>query len=48
MQLITVADRDMYKNKWLRKHPGERPELYEYPAESSDVVERFFSTPSAK
>lgn len=48
VQLITVADRDMYKNKWLRKHPGERPELYEYQEESSDVVERFFSTPSAK
>jgi diguanylate cyclase (GGDEF)-like protein len=32
-QLLTVADRDMYKNKWVRKHPDLRPELYEYPAD---------------
>ncbi len=44
IQLITVADRDMYKNKWLRKHPGVRPELYEYPSRDRDVVERLFST----
>jgi diguanylate cyclase (GGDEF)-like protein len=31
-QLMNAADRDMYKNKWLRKNPNERPELYEYPA----------------
>ena len=44
VQLITVADRDMYKNKWIRKHPGVRPELYEYPAQDRSVVERLFST----
>lgn len=35
-KLISVADRDMYKNKWLRKHPEERPELYEYPSTQED------------
>lgn len=45
VQLITVADRDMYKNKWLRKHPGVRPELYEYRSDSSEIVERLFATP---
>lgn len=31
-QLLDAADRDLYKNKWIRKHPNERLELYEYPA----------------
>lgn len=31
-QLLDVADRDLYKNKWTRKNPEARPELYEYPA----------------
>jgi diguanylate cyclase (GGDEF)-like protein len=39
-QLVNVADRDMYKNKWIRKHPDLRPELYEYPAQDRDAVER--------
>ncbi|HEV7237751.1 MAG TPA: diguanylate cyclase [Thermoanaerobaculia bacterium] len=30
-QLLDVADRDLYAKKWLKKHPNERPELYEYP-----------------
>jgi two-component system cell cycle response regulator len=31
-RLLDVADRDLYKNKWLRKHPEERrPSLYLYP-----------------
>jgi diguanylate cyclase (GGDEF)-like protein len=38
--LVEAADRDMYKNKWIRKHPDLRPELYEYPADDRDVVER--------
>jgi len=29
-QLITAGDRDLYKNKWLRKHPDVDPSLYEY------------------
>jgi len=39
-RLLSVADRDMYKNKWVRKHPDLRPELYEYPAQERNVVER--------
>jgi len=31
-QLLDAADRDLYKNKWIRRHPNERLELYEYPA----------------
>lgn len=30
-QLLDAADRDLYAKKWLKKHPGERAELYEYP-----------------
>ncbi|HYH06342.1 MAG TPA: diguanylate cyclase [Thermoanaerobaculia bacterium] len=39
-QLLDAADRDLYAKKWLKKHPGERPELYEYPgrATGGDVV----------
>lgn len=40
-QLIDAADRDLYKNKWIREHPDLRPELYEYPAHERNVVERF-------
>lgn len=29
-QLLDVADRDLYAKKWVKKHPGARPELYEY------------------
>jgi two-component system chemotaxis response regulator CheY len=39
-QLVNAADRDMYKNKWVRKHPDLRPELYEYPEVERDVVHR--------
>ena len=38
--LLGTCDRDLYKNKWIRKHPDLRPELYEYPAHDRDVVER--------
>ena len=43
-QLLNAADRDMYKNKWLGKHPDLRPELYEYPSRERDVVERLLRT----
>ena len=39
-QLLAVADRDMYKNKWIREHPDERPELYEYPSDTRHETER--------
>src|ERR1051326_4553050 len=40
-QLLNAADRDMYKNKWIRKHPDVRAELYEYPEHERTVVERY-------
>jgi len=49
LRLMNAADRDMYKNKWLRKHPNERPELYEYPGEERNVDElRFTDAPADK
>lgn len=42
VQLMKAADCDMYKNKWLRKHPGVRPELYQYPFSDRKVEERLF------
>jgi diguanylate cyclase (GGDEF)-like protein len=38
--LLEVADRDLYKNKWIRRNPDARPELYEYPSQegATDVV----------
>lgn len=31
-QLLEAADRELYANKWLKKHPATtRPEAYEYP-----------------
>lgn len=29
-QLLSAGDRDLYKNKWIRKHPEADPSLYEY------------------
>jgi diguanylate cyclase (GGDEF)-like protein len=29
-QLLSAGDRDLYKNKWLRKNPHENPSVYEY------------------
>ena len=29
--LLSTRDRDLYKNKWIRKHPAVDPSLYEYP-----------------
>jgi len=37
-QLIDVADRYLYAKKWLKKHPGERPDLYEYPGRSPALI----------
>ena len=31
-QLLSAGDRDLYKNKWVRKHPDLDPSLYEYDA----------------
>jgi len=32
-RLLDAADRDLYKNKWVRRNPEADPALYEYPAE---------------
>jgi diguanylate cyclase (GGDEF)-like protein len=32
-RLVDAADRDLYKNKWVRQHPDADPSLYEYPDE---------------
>jgi diguanylate cyclase (GGDEF)-like protein len=37
-QLLDVADRDLYAKKWLKKHPGAQPDLYEYPRERTAAV----------
>ncbi|HEX8616734.1 MAG TPA: diguanylate cyclase [Thermoanaerobaculia bacterium] len=36
--LLGVADRDLYAKKWVKKHPGERPDLYEYPGRGAALV----------
>ncbi len=41
-QLVNAADRDMYKNKWVRKHPEERFDLYEYPDGDRTLIRRLF------
>lgn len=39
-QLLSAGDRDLYKNKWLRKNPDVDPALYEYDrAREGRVVE---------
>lgn len=39
-QLLSAGDRDLYKNKWVRKNPDEDPSLYEYDgARDAHVVE---------
>jgi diguanylate cyclase (GGDEF)-like protein len=48
-QLLEVADRELYANKWLKKHPATTPpEVYEYPDPKaappiSDVPRRIVS-----
>jgi two-component system, cell cycle response regulator len=37
-QLLDAADRDLYAKKWLKKHPGEVQELYEYPGPNTASV----------
>jgi two-component system chemotaxis response regulator CheY len=37
-QILEAADRDLYAKKWLKKHPPDRPELYEYSDNHSSIV----------
>jgi diguanylate cyclase (GGDEF)-like protein len=36
-RLLNAADRDLYKNKWIRRHP-EQAYDYDYPAQRDDAV----------
>ena len=39
-RLLGACDRDLYKNKWVRKHPDVDPSLYEYPQQrEASVIE---------
>jgi len=40
-QLLGAGDRDLYKNKWLRKHPDVDPSLYEYDTTRDALVIEF-------
>lgn len=44
-QLLSAGDRDLYKNKWIRKFPDERPLLYLYDADKNARVVDMVSTP---
>jgi diguanylate cyclase (GGDEF)-like protein len=44
-QLLEAADRDLYAKKWIKKHPGERLDLYEYQQQGGGAVVPI--TPSA-
>jgi diguanylate cyclase (GGDEF)-like protein len=47
-QLLSAGDRDLYKNKWLRKNPHEDPSLYEYDtARDAHVIKMLTSTDDA-
>lgn len=37
VQLLDAADRDLYKNKWIRRNPNQRLELYDYPENTRGV-----------
>jgi two-component system cell cycle response regulator len=39
-QLLNVADRDLYKNKWLRKHPHQTAAMYDALPPREDLVIR--------
>lgn len=42
-RLLDAADRDLYKNKWVRRNPEADPSLYEYPAERDAALLDFRS-----
>jgi len=48
-QLLSAGDRDLYKNKWIRKNPDEDPSLYEYDTgRDAHVVELLLTEGTAK
>lgn len=48
-QLLSAGDRDLYKNKWVRKNPDEDPSLYSYDtSRDANVIEMVTVTGVAK
>lgn len=48
-QLLSAGDRDLYKNKWLKKNPNEDPSLYEYDtSRDAHVIEMLTLVEAAK
>jgi diguanylate cyclase (GGDEF)-like protein len=46
-RLLSACDRDLYKNKWLRKHPAEDPALYAYDSRrDAEIVDLWDDTVS--
>jgi two-component system cell cycle response regulator len=47
-QLLSAADRDLYKNKWVRSHPSLDPDLYVYPTNRASHISELVEFPSRK
>lgn len=45
-QLISAGDRDLYKNKWMRKNPEMDPSIYEYDAARDAQVLAMLNRPA--
>jgi diguanylate cyclase (GGDEF)-like protein len=44
-RLLDAADRDLYKNKWVRHNPDADPSMYEYPEERDASLLEFETAP---
>jgi hypothetical protein len=47
-QLLSAADRDLYKNKWVHSHPLLDPDLYVYPSNRASHISELVEFPSRK
>lgn len=45
-QILSASDRDLYKNKWIRKYPDRDPSLYEYDTKRAASLLDFPSLPA--
>ena len=45
--LLNVADRDLYKNKWVHAHPSIDPSLYEYPLSRGSSLSEVLTFPAS-
>lgn len=43
--LLNACDRDLYKNKWVKRHPELDPSLYEYPHSRADRISELVPFP---